>query len=352
MINVAKNYRKKKKTKNKLINVAVIGCGGGGLMHISHYLWHGKTLVKTVFDIDKNRFADIKKRFPFAHEDISNTTNLDDILNDDEIDIVSVATPDHTHAFYSLQAVSAGKNVLCEKPMCTSIQDAKDLIDATNHSDKKFSVFQQMRFVPRNSIIKSMIDNGKFGEIFFISTGYIHDMRERAFEFSEWRKDPVNFQHPIYGGQHNIDLIRWLTGEIVEVFATSVKKGLPDYPTDDTYLLQLKLKNGGIGNVITCFAPVVPKEYHPLRLYGTNGSVHGDEIFLKESQKINGEMLKNSTYMGIPQFREQISKFIDAVINDRTEFLVTAEDGAKTVAVCEAALKSIQTKNIEKVENI
>ena len=352
MIDVAINYRKKKKSKDKLIKVAVIGCGGGGLMHISHYLWHNRALVKAVFDIDKNRFIDLKNRFPFAEEDILKTTKLDDILNDDEIDIVSVATPDHTHAFYALEAINAGKNVLCEKPMCTSIQDAKKLIVATNKSDKKFSVFQQMRYVPRNSIIKSMIDNGKFGEIFFIFTGYIHDMRERAFEFSEWRKDPVNFQHPIYGGQHNIDLMRWLAGDIVEVFATGVKKGLPDYPTDDTYLLQLKLKNGGIGNVITCFAPVVPKEYHPLRIYGTNGSVHGDKIFLKENQKINEELLKNSRYLGIPQFREQISKFIDAVVNNKTEFLISAKDGAKTVAVCEAALKSLQTKNVEKVEKI
>tara|TARA_Y100000590_G_scaffold335686_1_gene382147 strand:+ start:84 stop:1184 length:1101 start_codon:yes stop_codon:yes gene_type:complete len=341
MISVSYNYNKKK-NKNNLLNVAVIGCGGGGMMHISHYLWHKNTYVKTVFDLHMNRFEDLQKRFPFAYNDIKKTNDLDDILKDDSIDIISIATPDHTHAFYALKALEANKHVLVEKPMCTTMSDAKKIINASNKSNKKFSVFQQMRFVPRNKYVKSMIDDGSLGEIFFIQTGYIHDMRDRAFKFSMWRKDPINFQHPIFGGQHNIDLLRWLSGDIIEINTVSSHKGFPDLPVDDTFILQLKLENGRIGNIITCFSPLVLREHHPLRIYGTKGTVHGDKLFFKNKDVIISKTLKDSKYKGVPQFRSQISAFVDAVINDNDRKLVSAEDGAKTVSVCLAAIKSLE----------
>ena len=74
MIDVYRRYNKKRKSKN-LLQVAVVGCGGGGLMHLSHYLWHKNARVKMAFDIDETRFMDIKSRFPFAFDDIKYTTN-------------------------------------------------------------------------------------------------------------------------------------------------------------------------------------------------------------------------------------------------------------------------------------
>ena len=350
MISVSYKYLRKRK-KGGLLNVGVVGCGGGGLMHISHFLWHKETIVSTVYDIEKNRFSDIKSRFPFAHKDIKQTTNFEDILKDKSIDIVSIASPDHTHAEYAIAALESGKHVLCEKPMCTSIKDGKKILEATKNTNKVFAVFQQMRFVPRNSKIKAMIDNDQLGSIYFISTGYIHDMRERALEFSEWRKDPINFQHPLFGGIHHIDLLRWLAGEIVEVNTIASHIGLPEYPADDTYLIQLKLKNGGIGNILTCFSPRVTREYHPLRIYGTKGAVHGSEVFLENMNQIESLNLKDSDYKGTPQFRDQISAFIDS-INGKSNNIVSAEDAIKTVAVCCAAIESWRSGKSVSVEEI
>ena len=139
MLSVSQRYRRKRKNEHDLLRVAVVGCGGGALMHISHYLWHKQTIVDTVIDVDSNRFIEIKNRFPFAYQDIKCTTNFDDILNNKNIDLVSIASPDHTHAEYAIAALEAGKNVLCEKPMCTSIIDAKRIKIAPNtiNQDRK-----------------------------------------------------------------------------------------------------------------------------------------------------------------------------------------------------------------------
>ncbi len=339
MVDISIRYYIKKKSKQDLLKVGVVGCGGGGLMHISHYLWHKETIVSTVFDINSDRFNDIKKRFPFADNDIHTTTNFEDILNNKEIEIVSIASPDHTHAEYAIAALEAGKHVLCEKPMCTSIIDAKKIIKVTKKTKGVFAVFQQMRFVPRNKIVHSMIEKNELGEIFFISTGYIHDMRKRAFEFSQWRKDPMNHQHPLFGGIHHIDLLRWMAGEVEEVYTIATHKGFYQLPIDDTYITQLKLKNGGIGSILTCFSPRVPQEYHPLRIYGSKGSVHGNRIYLEKNENITEKTLKKSDYKGTPQFREQISAFIDSVMGRKSN-IVTAKDGGQTVAVCNAAIES------------
>ena len=351
MIDVSRRYNKKRKKRKDLLQVAVIGCGGGGLMHISHYLWHQQTIVKKAFDVNSNRFDDIKNRFPFAYTDIQRTTNFEEILNDDNIDIISIASPDHTHAEYAIAALENGKHVLCEKPMCTSVSDGKNIVAATKKTNSVFAVFQQMRFVPRNKVIKSLIERNELGDIFFISTGYIHDMRIRAFEFSQWRKDPINYQHPLFGGIHHIDLLRWMAGEVEEVNTIATQKGFPKLPIDDTYITQLKLKNGGIGNILTCFSPRVPREYHPLRIYATKGSVHGNKIFLERDSEIKKLVLKKSDYKGIPQFRDQISAFIDAVIG-KSQNIVSAEDGLKTVAVCCAALESWESGKPIKVNDL
>ena len=350
MIEVNRNYNRKKNSSKKLLQAAVVGCGGGGLMHLSHYLWHKGAQVKTAFDIDENRFKDIKSRYPFAYNDIKCTTNFEDILNDKTIDIISIATPDHTHAFYALKAIKAGKHVLCEKPMCTSIDDGQKIISESKKSNQIFAVFQQMRFVPRNIVIKSLIEKGQLGEIYYIHTGYIHDMRVRAFEFSNWRKDPVNFQHPLFGGIHHIDILRWLAGDVDEVYTIATHKGFSKLPIDDTYLMELKLKNGGIGSITTCFSPRVPKEYHPMRIYGTKGAVHGEKIFLERNGKLTERKLKNSEYKGVPQFRAQISAFIDAV-NGKGNKIVLPDDAQKTVETCYAAVESWKTGIPVKVNN-
>ena len=200
--------------------------------------------------------------------------------------------------------------------------------------------------------IKAMINDNKLGDVYFISTGYIHDMRDRAFEFSEWRKDPVLYQHPIYGGQHNIDLLRWLAGEVEEVRTIATHKGFKDYPTDDTFIMQMKLANGGVGDVITSYAPIVPREFHLLSIYGTKGTLHDENVFIDRKPFTKQIVLNDSEYKGVPQFRKQISTFVDCVINNDNKGLVTAQDGAKTVSVIEACLKSLKTNEPVLVEKV
>ena len=329
----------KQRIGRDLLGVGVLGCGGGGLMHTSHYLWHLETDVRAIFDINGRRFADLDARFPYMRRDIQRTTDFREVLARTDIDIISVCTPDYSHADYVIAALEAGKHVLCEKPMCTTLEDCERIIRAAEKASGVFVVFQQMRFVPRNAAVKKLIDQGKLGEVFYIETGYIHDMRDRATQFSQWRMDPERLQHPIFGGCHHIDLLRWLGGEVEEVYTVSSHKSLPSYPADDTYATVLRLAGGAVGYVLTCFGPRVPREFHPLRVYGTRGSIHNTLLFQNAKNDVTEKKLNVLEYRGVPDFRAQISHFVDCV-RGRTQPMVTAREGARTVAACWAAIES------------
>lgn len=319
-------------------------------MHASHYAWHPETTVRAVADTNPDAFSSLDARLPFL-DGVQRATDVDAILARKDVELVSVCTPDHTHAEYAVAALEAGKHVLCEKPMATTIEDSLRIVRAAEVAKGVFCVFQQMRFVPRNVAVKRLLDSGNLGEIIYIETGYVHDMRRRMTEFSRWRLDPDTFQAPILGACHHIDLVRWLAGEITEVCTIGTHRGIPEYPVDDTYVTSFRLADGAAGSVLTCLGPRVPREFHPLRLYATRGTVQDGTVFFEDDTRIVERPLRARPYLGVPDFRSQIAHFIDCV-RGRAQPMVTATDGARTVAACLAATESWRERRPVPVPNL
>ena len=330
---------KKYNNSNGFLNAAIIGCGGSGLMHASHYLTHEKVVVKKFFDINKDRFQDIKIYLSYADPYIEKTCSIDSILKDDTIDLVSICTPDFTHAYYVLKALEAGKNVLVEKPMATTLEDCISIIEADNKSSSKLSVFHQMRFVPRNKKIKQLVSNKDFGEVFLLESGYVHNMRDRYTVNDDWRLD-IKFE-PILGSCHHIDIIRWLMGEVESVYTMGNSISKSGINKNDNLITNIKFKNSAIATVLTSLGPCLNKEIHPLNIYGTKATLIGDKYFKKNKGLIIEESFPYEEYKGYPNFKDQVHQFVDSVIYDRP-VSVGSESGAKTIMVCLAAIESMK----------
>ena len=207
---------------------------------------------------------------------LKKTCNVNSILNDDAIELVSICTPDFTHADYILKALEAGKNVLVEKPMATTSNDCARIIEADRKSSPKLSVFHQMRFVPRNQKIKEMVVNNQFGNIFFLESGYIHNMRNRYTLNDDWRLDK-NFE-PILGSCHHIDVLRWFMGEVESVYTMGNNISKSGIDKNDNLVTNVKFKNSAIASVITSLGPCLNREIHPLNIYGTKGTLIGSKF--------------------------------------------------------------------------
>ena len=169
------------------------------------------------------------------------TTCYEELLENPVIDVIMVCSADHFHASHSIEALRAGKHVLCEKPMTTTLQDCKDMVRAVDETGLTFMASQFMRFLPIHQEIKKLYDEGMLGRAFFVEGSYIHDM-SGIYAQRTWRSDPKNPQNVLIGGGcHPLDLLRWAVGsEIEEVHAYSNGYATRDFVLDDCYIFSCK----------------------------------------------------------------------------------------------------------------
>lgn len=151
----------------KKFRIGIIGCGG---------IANGKHLpsLKALDnEVEMVAFADIveeraqKAAKEYGTADAKVYADYKDLLKDASIDIVHVLTPNRSHAEISIAALESGKHVMCEKPMAKSAADARKMVEAAKKSGKKLTVGYQHRHKPESIYLKSVIDRGDLGKIYY-----------------------------------------------------------------------------------------------------------------------------------------------------------------------------------------
>lgn len=287
------------------------------------------------------------------------TVREDDLIGDPDIDVIDVCTPNNCHYATVKKALAAGKHVLCEKPLSLHSDECREMIRTAEETGKILMVGQVCRLTPGFLKAKQLIDEGVLGEIYFVESEYAHDYTE----IGGWRKDPALMRHPVTGGGcHPVDLLRWLTGsDPQEVFSYSTHRALPDWPCDDSTIAVLKFSEGLMGKILVSTGC---KRAYTMRtvIYGTKGTLITDNTSPQISLYTStfGEL---DSFMGkrmeeiehrIPvrvdnhNFGDEIAEFCRC-IETGSQPKISAEEGARAVAVCEAIIRSSATGNPEKV---
>ena len=193
-----------------MIKVAVIGNGGICPAHIGAYLqFPDRCRIVALVDIIPGKAEKMKERFSLDCE-----TYLDhhDIL-DLDIDLVDICTPPFTHAEIAVNALRAGKNVVCEKPMAASLEECDAMLKARNESGKKLTVIAQNRFRKEIRDIKALVDSGIAGKVrdvridsFWFRAHSYYDLWWRG----TWEKEGggCTLNHAV----HHIDMLGWIMG--------------------------------------------------------------------------------------------------------------------------------------------
>lgn len=153
----------------KTINVAVIGCGNiANSAHIPSYMENKNAKIKYFCDIIEERAQDAVKKYECGQA----ITDYMVALNDPEIDAVSVCTPNDVHAKISIEALNAGKHVLCEKPSARTYEEALTMQEAQKRTGKTLNIGVVNRFNDGVNVIKRMIDEGELGDIFHVYVSF------------------------------------------------------------------------------------------------------------------------------------------------------------------------------------
>ena len=150
----------------KVIKIGIIGCGG---------IANGKHMpaLAKVEDAEMVAFCDIiperaeKAAKEFGTADAKVYTDYKELLKDKSIDVVHVCTPNRSHSFITVDALEAGKHVMCEKPMAINSAEAQKMIDAAKRTGKKLSIGYQNRFRDDSLFLKKEAEDGTFGDIYY-----------------------------------------------------------------------------------------------------------------------------------------------------------------------------------------
>ena len=284
----------------KKINLAVLGFGGAGRAHARRFQAISGVEVKAIYDPKISELSQITQNF----SDIHFTDKLDDLFRK-KIDAVSICTPDHTHFEYAKLSVQNGLHTLVEKPMFVTKRQCIEMENILKQSNVIFGVHHQMRYIPTFRAAHDIVQSGSIGEIVAIEADYIHDMRQRAYTFDDWRINNENPQNIVLGAlSHTLDLMRWIVNEEVEdVFTFAGHNGWKDYPDVDTVIASFRFKSGILGKGTVTISSSGPQR-NTIAIYGTKGQIHNN-VFRNES---GGIFLTTETHSSKHLYNKKLVK--------------------------------------------
>ncbi|KIM94331.1 hypothetical protein OIDMADRAFT_136227 [Oidiodendron maius Zn] len=280
-----------------------------------------------------------------------------------------ICTPNNTHVPLSLELISAGVHVLVEKPISVSIPSGLELIQTAVEKNVKLLVGHHRRFNPYLLAAKAEIDRGRLGSIIAVQGSWCLKKPDEYYDgIGEWRKSRENGGVVLINLIHEVDLLQYLLGPIVQVFALESKK-TRNFDAEEGAAIILKFESGVIGTFVLCDAvpspwnfeagtgenPTIPQVEKDegaggfYRILGTEGSLSVPDLTLWSyngravpgwTEKLNKEGLIVNRE-NIP-FDLQVQHLID-VVKDDAPLSCSGEEALRAMVVCEAVKKSMAT---------
>jgi UDP-N-acetyl-2-amino-2-deoxyglucuronate dehydrogenase len=258
------------------ISFAIVGSG-----HVSRYhyaaitaLGHRGAHLVAVCTRDRSKFKAVESQFGAPCMDYQT------LCEHPEVDVIAICTPSGTHAFQALAAAKAGKHLIVEKPMATTLEDADAMIQACEAKQRLLAISFQRRTQPLFRRLKALVDDGLFGKPLMASLVLPYQRTADYFHAAPWRGtwEMDGGGVLINQGIHLIDILVWLWGDPVEMRAMTATRH-QRIATEDTAVVMLRFPSGAMATV-TATTAVSPGFAHRLELYGTEGGIQieGDRV--------------------------------------------------------------------------
>jgi len=333
----------------KRLGVGIIGLGVGE-RHIGGFRRHPAAEVVALCDIN----VDVRAR---ARQSYSGVDVLDDasaLIDDERIDIVSIASNDDAHYEQVKRALVRGKHVFVEKPLCLSIDEfrtiKKQLIE---HPHLRLSSNLILRASPRFQDLRKLILDGALGRLFNIEGDYLYGRLEKLT--AGWRGRIPDYSVTLGGAIHIIDLILWLTGDhVIEV--TAIGNGLASegsaFHGRDLVSALLRFKSGLVGKVSANFGCVYP-HFHRLAVYGTKATFengHTAGLLWRSRDPMLAPESLASAYPGVDK-GDLIPSFVDAILGKGVA-AVTEQEVLSAMAVGLAIDRSLTEGRMVKIAEV
>ncbi len=250
------------------LGCAVIGYGPQHNFGWAHCAWIEATpelRLVAVCDIDPARTAAAQQAFP----SIRTYNDPEEVWNDEEIQLVSIVTPHHTHCPLTLEAFAAGKHVVVEKAMCLNVAEATEMIEASKKAGKMLAVHHNRRYDGNYRRIEQIVWSGEIGDVFHIELFAGGFGRPGPSWYADKQKSGGAFY---FWGPHAVDWILNLIPErVISVDGYFHKLLWPEISNEEQTRAILRFANGCVADIQWTTISAVSK---PLwRILGTRGGI-------------------------------------------------------------------------------
>lgn len=326
-----------------MLNIGVLGCGKiAQTRHIPEYDANEKCKLIGFYNPTASRASEMAKKYGGI---VYNTP--EELFADSRIDAVSVCSTNYAHAELSIAALKAGKHVLCEKPMATTIEDCYAMIEAAKKSGKRLMIAQNQRLNKAHVLAKEMIEDGKIGKVLTFRTTFGHGGPET------WSITPGNNtwffdkKRAVMGamadlGIHKTDALRYMLGEDIVCTTARIttldKKGSDGMliGVDDNAICIYEMQSGAIGTMTASWT-YYGAEDNSTVFYGTKGilRVYDDPNHPLVLIDPNGD----KQYFDVEQIQTNDNQTFSGIIE---EFADSLESNRPSVLDAETVLNSMK----------
>ena len=224
------------------IRIALVGCGRISRNHFEAIEKIDGLELAAVCDVVADRAQAAGERYGLPWFE-----SFDEMLASARFDAVALCTPSGLHPKHGILAASAGKHVICEKPMAISLDGADQLVGACDAAGVQLFVVKQNRLNPAIQLLKRAIDRERFGRIYLANTTVRWTRPQEYYDQAPWR-GTWEFDGGAIMNQasHYVDLIQWLVGPVESVMAKTATLARR-IETEDTGVAVLRFRSGAIG---------------------------------------------------------------------------------------------------------
>lgn len=352
---------------DRVLKIGIIGCGGIATQKHMPALSKLKNVELVAFcDIIEERAQKACKNFGTAEAKVY--TDYKELLKDETIEVIHVCTPNRSHSFISIDAMEAGKHVMCEKPMAKTSEEALAMVEAAKRTGKKLTIGYQNRYREDSMYLKRTCEDNALGEVYYAKA---HALRRRAVPtWGVFLNEEEQGGGPLIDiGTHALDLTLWMMNNYEpELVVGSVFKKLGDqtetanawgdwdpaeYTVEDSAFGFIKMKNGATIVLESSWAlNTLDVGEAQTSLCGTKAGAD-----MKDGLRING-VKYNKQYIEKPglgaggvDFYDgkalepqdvEAKMWIDAILKD-TDVLVKPEEALVVTQILEAIYESAKT---------
>ncbi|MCJ7703847.1 MAG: Gfo/Idh/MocA family oxidoreductase [Anaerolineales bacterium] len=327
---------------DKPVNFAVVGTS------IGRYHLQGISNIPSVArlagvcDINEDRAREMAEKYQADFY----TTDFNELLRREDVDAITLAVPHDLHHSMAVAAANAGKHILVEKPIATTLEQADEVIAAAKKNNVKLMIGHNMRYLGQYAKAKELVEQDVIGKPYLL-TATVH-VYSNTGGFRTILKH-LGGGALIDSGVHRFDLIRWIMGDIKRVYGKIGTFLNMQMEGEDTAVLVMEFESGAIGTFSCSWVAKAYEHEETLQIFGTKGSVlatyYSPTLKVRSDTPPEGwQNLSEFTY-SIDQpmsMQMEIEDFARSIINDEQP-PVTGEDGRKSLELTLATYHASKT---------